>query len=94
MASKKNGPLKSPKQRALDARVAAARGPSSTCPTYVWEGLVALAADTQIPFDGLRDEWSDRVESRVLTTGQARVDAERSALGDVIAAYAGSFSDA
>jgi hypothetical protein len=74
----------SPQDRAVAARVAAGRPPSTPTPGYVLEALAELDGD---PGD-LLAEWEERAAVRQYLGEMLRADAERAALGELIDAHA------
>jgi hypothetical protein len=69
-----------PNDRAVAARVAAARPESAPTPGYVLEALSELDGDT----GELLDEWRERASIREYLGEQSRDEAERAALEDVV----------
>lgn len=72
-----------PHDRALAARVAAASPRSTPTPGYVLEAIGQLEGD---PAE-LLAEWDERASVRQYLGELSREDAERGALGEVIAAH-------
>jgi hypothetical protein len=74
--------VETPHDRAVAARVAAARPESTPTPGYVLEALGDLDGDT----GELLDEWRERASIREYLGEQSRDEAERAALEDIVQA--------